>query len=279
MNKYKIKGLKELFGSDLESVLSEISDSNIYSNVMNIKMDLIIPNKDQPRKKFSKSKIESLASSIRKNGLISPILLRRIEEKYEIIAGERRYRAFLLNKDEYIPAMILNINGEKALELALIENIVRENLNKVEEGIAFKTLIEKNNLTHDELSKRIKKSRSYITNLLRINKLDEKIIDALNENKVSFGKVKMLINLDKDKQLEIFKRINKEKLSTRDVEEIVSNIDDKKKEKRNYFSRLLNSEIKVFNKKIYIPVEDKEVLEKIMGILQIDNIEDKKNKK
>ena len=206
-------------GMGLGALLSTKNQSN--TNVSKIDISNIYPNKNQPRKNFEEKEIAELAESIRNQGLIQPIVVRETpDSKYEIIAGERRWRACQLAGLHSVNCVIMSIDEEKIYELALIENIQRENLNVVEEAYAYKNLMHLNNLKNDELSKKIGKSPSHISNLIRILELDEEIHKMIIEGKISMGHARALIGVPNP--IEKAKEIFEKKLSVRDVEKLTS---------------------------------------------------------
>jgi len=155
-------------GKGLGALIPEEDISDNSNSVMKISMNLIKANEDQPRKSFDEEKIEQLAESIREYGVVQPIVLRKEDNTYIIVAGERRWRASKIAGLKEIPAVIMEITNKEVLEISLIENIQREDLNPIEEAIAYKKLIDEFNLTQEELSKRIGKSRTAVTNCLRL---------------------------------------------------------------------------------------------------------------
>ncbi|OHD59128.1 MAG: hypothetical protein A2096_00600 [Spirochaetes bacterium GWF1_41_5] len=189
--------------------------------IFEMEINKIIPNQKQPRSFFDEEKIQELASSIDQQGLIEPIVVSPSGNNYEIIAGERRYRAFKLLKKKSIPVYIKNCPKDKFLELALIENIQRENLSPIEEARALSILLETQNITHEDLGKKLGKSRIYITNSIRLLKLPEKILDLLHNKTITPGQVRPLIGMPEKNILEIIDNIISQKLSSRDVESLV----------------------------------------------------------
>jgi ParB family chromosome partitioning protein len=188
-----------------------------------IDIDLIDPNPDQPRTRFPEEKLDELARSIRANGLVQPILLRRIGEgRYQIVAGERRWRASQRAGLHKIPAIIRSISDDKLLELALIENIQRQELNPIEEAQAYQRLIHSLGLTQDEVAQQVGKDRTSITNYLRLLNLPPEIQRMLEEDLISMGHARALCGLDsKQEQKRLADEIIKQKLSVRDVEQAV----------------------------------------------------------
>lgn len=204
-------------------------------SVQMIPLNLIKRNKDQPRKDFDDASLEDLSISIEKHGVIQPILLRKLDKGYGIVAGERRYRASKLLNLEKIPSIILEVDGEEAAKLALIENVQREDLNPVEEAQAYRQLMEDFQLKQDELGQAIGKSRSYISNSLRLLNLEKEVLEYLYQGEISTGHAKALLAIkDRRKQLDLANQIIDRGLNVRETEKQVSLIKkgpSKKKDK------------------------------------------------
>lgn len=199
------------------------------SEILEISVNDIVPNKNQPRENFDEDNLLSLAESIEENGLIQPIIIKKLGDKYELIAGERRLRAVKLLDMEKIPAIIRDIDDKKSAKLALIENIQREDLTPVEEALAYKNMIENYNVTQKELSKSIGKSRPYISNTIRLLDLDEQVLDHINNNLISIGHGKAILALDdKETQRKLAKEIMDKGLSVRETERIIKKINEEK---------------------------------------------------
>jgi ParB family chromosome partitioning protein len=216
---------KNPLGRGLESLIPKDNSVNKKGPV---ELDItdIIPNEKQPRRIFDSEKLNELAESIKSKGLIQPIVVTKHEDKYLIIAGERRWRACGLAGLKKIPVIIKDINDEKErLELALIENIQREDLNPIEVANAYKSLMEKFSYTQEELSKIVGKSRSAVANILRLLKLPHEITEALSKNIISEGHARALLGLDDHlKVMEAFNTVVKKKLSVRETENLVKRI-------------------------------------------------------
>ncbi len=204
---------------------AEIAE-NIESRVFELRMEKIEPNRNQPRRTFNEESLGELADSIREFGVIQPIIVRKLngEEKYEIIAGERRFRASKQVGLTSIPAIInTNTDDTTSLVLALIENIHRENLSPIEQAHTYRQLLDEFNITHEDLSKKVGKSRAAITNSIRILNLPISVQKLIDEGKVTAGHAKVLVSLKKaDDQLLIAELIIKNDLSVREVEKIVN---------------------------------------------------------
>jgi len=181
----------------------------------------IIPNPSQPRKHFDESKLQELAESIREKGILEPLLVRRTDQGYELIVGERRWRAAQKAGLREVPVLVKEVGGRDAFEISLIENLQREDLNPIEEAEAFKHLIEEFNISQDDLSKRIGKDRTTITNTLRLLKLPLEVRNQLLQNRITSGHARALLSLEnKEKQKELCALIIKKGLSVREAERL-----------------------------------------------------------
>ena len=221
---------RNTLGRGLGSLLnvSENKDENKFFDEIDIN-DITI-NKDQPREYFNEEKLSELSLSIKKHGIIQPVTVRKINDnKYQLISGERRYRASKLSGLTKIPAFIRNNNDDNLLEIALIENIQRENLNSLEIAISYKKLIDELKIKQEELGERVGKNRTTINNYLRLLKLPPSIQKGIKESKIQMGHARSLIAIEKsDVQLKIYHLILKNKLSVRKTEELVRNLNTKK---------------------------------------------------
>ncbi len=219
------RGLGALIPGDATVELTQkINEEGDLINEIDI--ELIIPNRDQPRKHFEKDKIDSLATSISEHGLLQPIVLKRKGSFYEIIAGERRWRACKSIGLKRVSAIVKDVDDFAIAQLALIENLQREDLNPIEEANAFKNLIESYNMTQEKLSIVVGKSRSYITNYLRMLKLEPEILKGIEINEISHGHGRALLALDNVKfRMKAYEMIVQDQLSVRQTEELVKNFD------------------------------------------------------
>ena len=185
----------------------------------------IEPNKDQPRKKFDEEALNELAKSIKQHGVIQPLLVQKKDKCYEIIAGERRWRASRLAGLKEVPVIIKDYSPQELVEVSLIENIQREDLNPIEEGLAYQRLIKEFNLKQDELAERVSKSRTAITNSMRLLKLDERVQQMLIDDLISSGHARALLSLeDGNLQHDTAIKVNEGRLSVRDTEKLVKKI-------------------------------------------------------
>ncbi|MDB0440298.1 ParB/RepB/Spo0J family partition protein [Clostridioides difficile] len=219
-------------GRGLSALIPEIKGETSDKEIVNIDIDKIYPNEVQPRKQFDEEKIKVLSESIKNYGVLQPIVVKMDEnKKYMIIAGERRFRASKLANKSQIPAIIKDIDMKDIMEIALIENLQREDLNSIEEALAYKSLIEHYNVTQEEISEAVGKSRPHITNTLRLLNLGQDVIDMIDSGKITAGHGKALLRIvDKKLQLQIAKKIEEEELSVREVENIAKKISENKEE-------------------------------------------------
>ncbi|RDU71166.1 ParB/RepB/Spo0J family partition protein [Helicobacter brantae] len=217
------RGLGEILGEVKEAYENNMYDSENQS-VVEIAISEIIPNPYQPRKHFREESLNELAQSIKEYGLLQPILVYREDKHYVLIAGERRLKASKILESEKIKAIIADIDLNQLREVALIENIQREDLNPIDLANAYNELIQIHHLTHDELAQKVQKSRSQITNTLRLLQLNSEIQEMLIQEKLTQGHAKILIGLDDENQRKIAKSIVGQKLSVRDTELMVKKL-------------------------------------------------------
>lgn len=280
------KGLSALISDkpSMESILSSTVETD-DNGIKKIPLEEIIPKSDQPRKDFNDEALKDLAKSIETNGVIQPILLRKRDDKYEIIAGERRYRASQIAKLKEIPAIIVDADDEDAAKLALVENIQREDLNPIEEAMAYKQLMEEFDLRQEDLANSIGKSRTYITNTVRLLKLDDRVIEHLYKGNLTTGHGKVLLGIkDKDEQVKLAEKIIATGLNVRETESEVKKSKEKKKPKKEKprkdphladveeeFMRILGTKVRLVKDKnvgrIEIEFYSEEDLERIYDII------------
>lgn len=197
---------------------------NANSQIHNINVDLIIPNRFQPRLTFDENALNELADSIKEHGIIQPLVLRKLNDKYEIIAGERRYKASILAGLSEVPAIIINLNDNQSAEVALVENIQRKNLSSIEVAKAYKNLLDKGLLTQDALSKKMGTSQSSIANKLRLLNLTTEVQDALIKEKISERHARSLLQVsDPFRQIQLLNKIISERLTVRQLDELIKN--------------------------------------------------------
>lgn len=226
---------KRGLGKGLSALISDLPEENIDIRVQMIPINEIEPNKEQPRKIFNEKKMEELSQSIKEHGIIQPLIVKKQKHYYVIVAGERRWRAARMAGLSEVPVLIQEYTTNEAMEISLIENIQRQDLNPIEEAKAFEALINTFSLKQDEVAKRVGKSRSSIANTLRLLQLDESIQDLLIQQLLSEGHARALLSLsDKVSQLLVVEKILKDNLSVRETEKMVKDLLEKpKKKKRN----------------------------------------------
>ena len=197
-----------------------------------MKINEVEPNRDQPRKNFDEDALLELSDSIKQFGVLQPLLVRKRKDYYEIIAGERRWRAAKLAGVKEVPVIVKEYTDQEILEIGLIENIQRENLNPIEEAIAFKRLLEEFNLKQDEVAERVSKSRTAVTNSMRLLKLSDKVQQMIIDDMISTGHARALLAIDDPElQYTLANKIFDEKLSVRETEKLVKEIKNPKKPK------------------------------------------------
>jgi len=283
------RGLEQLFSNEVINISSlekNILDTTNKNDIVQLDLSELRSNPYQPRQVFDEEKLQELAESIKEFGVIQPIIVKKSIKGYEIIAGERRVKASLIANKKTIPAIVKDFSDEEMMQIALLENIQRENLSPIEEAEAYKNLITSLEITQEEFSKRIGKSRSYITNMLGLLRLPKSVQKLVLDKKISMGHARVLSKLeDKDKIIEIANKIINEDISVRKLEELLSNPDylrqkpitriaKKSDSKYNFVQDILREKIgtmvKINNKSIIIPFDSEKDLERILEILKID---------
>ncbi|MFL0248545.1 ParB/RepB/Spo0J family partition protein [Candidatus Clostridium stratigraminis] len=272
-------------GKGLGALIPEEADEKNHVNLIPINM--IKPNEKQPRKNFDAEKIEQLAESIREHGIVQPVVLKKEENAYIIIAGERRWRAAKAAGVREIPAVVMDITDKEILEISLIENIQREDLNPIEEAVAYKRLIDEFSLTQEELSKRVGKSRTAVTNCLRLMNLDPRVQEYLIEGILSEGHGRALLAVsNKDIQYNLAKNIIDEGLNVRDIEKLIKDLNNVKQKKvkennenifyldiKDKLQEYFGTKVQLINKKnkgkIEIEYYSEDDLERILDILRL----------
>lgn len=254
--KFNISGKGAALGRGLDALISTEDVRTSGSSTINeIAISQIEPNPNQPRHEFDQDALQELATSIRELGIIQPITLRQVaDDKYQIIAGERRWRASQLAGLETIPAYIRTVNDENVMELALVENLQRQDLNAIEIALAYEHLLEGSGMTQERISERVGKSRTAITNYLRLLKLPAQVQMALQKKELDMGHARALLSLDSPtQQIKLFKDIIKNNYSVRKVEEIVKrlkNDDPIENEQNNTQKSQLNERMGTLSKQL-----------------------------
>lgn len=214
---------KKGLGSGLSHLIEQNMSANNQREVFDVSVSKIKPNPYQPRKTFDQKALEELSESIKENGLFQPILLRETLVGYEIISGERRYRASKLAGLDTVPAIIYDYTDQQMMEVALVENIQREDLSIVEEARSYQSLIDNLGYTQEQLANKVGKSRSHVANIIRLLKLDDDILESVDKGLLSMGHVKVLITIDdKKRQHQIVDQIISQNLNVRQTEELAS---------------------------------------------------------
>lgn len=250
------KGLDSLIPDNRSSKASEKQEKKEPSHVEEMKtgeqmmkINMVEPNREQPRRNFEEDALLELADSIKQFGVLQPLIVRKRNDYYEIIAGERRWRAAKIAGIKEVPVIIKDYNEQEVVEIALIENIQRENLNPIEEAMAFKKLLEEYHLKQDEVAERVSKSRTAVTNSMRLLKLNEKVQQMIIDDMISTGHARALLAIDDlEQQYILANKIFDEKLSVRETEKLIKELKNPKKAKEKK---------KVENSFIYTDLEDK----------------------
>jgi len=283
------KGLEQLFANnviDFNNFEKEIVETaETKGDVVEINLAEIRSNPYQPRKVFDQEALQELAKSIKEYGIVQPIIVKKSIKGYELVAGERRTKAARLAGLTTIPAIIKDFNDQDMMEIALIENIQRENLNPIEEAESYANIIKLRGFTQEEFAEKFGKSRSYVTNLLGLLKLPDKVKELVSAKKITMGHARVLSKIDsEDKVCELADQIIIEGLSVRDIEKISSTDNMPKKNKvnrtvdyhyniyENIMREKLGTKVKITKNKIEIPFDSDKDLERILEILNI-NIE------
>ena len=225
---------RKALGSGLEALLSakpvnkntqtpQTDNENSNQRILSIPVDKITRNKDQPRQVFFNESLESMASSIKENGQLAPIIVRKGKDGYELIAGERRWRAMQSIKEDMIDAIVMDVTDKESALIAIVENVQREQLNAIEEAEALNKLNTEYDMTHDDIAKYTGKSRSHITNILRLNELIQYVKLKLAAGSIEMGHARAVLSLDATLQESIIKQAISRKLSVRAVEALVRN--------------------------------------------------------
>lgn len=275
-----------------EEKVEQHIDQKDNSSIKMVDINMIQANKYQPRKNFDEEKITQLSESIKEHGVIQPIILKKVGQAYNIIAGERRWRAAKLANIENVPAIIMNLTEKDILEVSLVENIQRQDLNPIEEALAYRRLIDDFNLTQEQLSNRIGKSRTAVTNCLRLLNLDNKVQEYLNNGLISEGHGRALLGLQsKELQCKLAKMVIDKDLSVRETEKLIKSINTSKNDNQDdgikeqtlnpYYldikdklENLFSTKVSLLNKKnkgkIQIEYYSEQDLQRILDILKLN---------
>ena len=278
------KGLSSIFGQDVSKVLDDIQNGDMEverQEQSKIPVDEIRPNPYQPRKVFNDEALKELSSSIKQHGVFTPILVKKSIQGYDLIAGERRLRASKLAGLKDIPAIIVDFDDQEMMEIALLENIQREDLNVIEEAKAYEKLIQRLGYTQEQLAHRVGKSREHITNLLRLLKLPEDVQEYVVSKQLSMGHVRALLGLKTEASMrKVDKQAIDQGLSVRKVEQIVKDTNNKKtiekpkediyvKAAKEKLQEFFQTSVSISKNAISIHYENKEDLNRILELLNL----------
>lgn len=281
------RGLEQLFNTDnlnMSQIEQQIYEETPNEEIVELDINDLRPNPYQPRQVFNEEALQELASSIKEHGVFQPIIVKKSIKGYDIIAGERRYRASKLAGKKTIPAIIRQFTDEQMMEIALLENLQREDLNAMEEAKAYQSLIDHLHITQEEVSKRVGKSRSHITNMLGLLRLPKEVQTMINDKKLTMGHARVLSKLENEQQIiQMAEDIVKNKKSVREAETLAQDKDVEHKVKMNrrkptsseyrYVEELLrdklDTRVRIKEKKIEINFTNKADLNRILEILQV----------
>ncbi|MBQ2409243.1 MAG: ParB/RepB/Spo0J family partition protein [Bacilli bacterium] len=282
------RGLEQLFNTenlDMNNFEKQIYDTATNEEIININLNELRVNPYQPRKNFDEEALQELSNSIKEHGVFQPIIVKKSIKGYEIIAGERRFRASKLAGKETIPAIVRAFTDEQMMEIALLENLQRENLSAIEEAIAYKSMIEKLNLTQEELSKKVGKSRSHITNILGLLRLPTEVQTMISKKEITMGHARAISKLESsDEMISLANQIVEGKIPVRETERITNDQEmvkkvvqvRKPKEQNNNYKYVedllrekLDTKIKISDKKIEISFNNVNDLNRILEILNV----------
>lgn len=282
------RGLEQLFSNEVinfEQFENDVVSNASTSDIKEINLDEIRSNPYQPRKTFNEESLNELAESLKEHGLLQPIIVKKSIKGYELIAGERRTKAARLAGFKTIPAIIKDFDDTQMMELALVENIQRENLNPIDEAIAYENIIKLSKMTQDEFAKKFGKSRSHVTNMLGLLKLPERTKKYVENGKISMGHARSLSKIsDIDKIYDLTDKIINENISVRELEKLITeeelpkvNKIVRKKDNNSHYKLFesimrekIGTKVKISNKKIEIPFDSEKDLERILEIINIE---------
>ena len=277
------KGLEQLFSNgriDFDDFEKDIVSNARPNDIIDIKVDDIRSNPYQPRKTFDEYALNELAQSIIEHGVVQPIIVKKALKGYELIAGERRTKAARIAGLDTIPAIVRDFNDEEMMEIALVENIQRENLNPIEEAQAYENILNATKMTQEEIAKKFGKSRTYITNILGLLTLPEETKALVEEGKLSMSHARTISKLQDEEEINrLAKRIVNENINVRELEELTrkvnkpnnkkGNKNDKYEIYENIMREKIGTKVKINNHKIEIPFDSEKDLERILEIINI----------
>src|SRR5690554_2879311 len=265
----------------IHDLIKEHSIEKVFDGeqIYDLGLEEVKANPNQPRKTFDDETLNELSNSIKEHGVFQPIIVKHANDGYIIVSGERRYRAAGLAGLERIPAVVRNYSSSKMAEISLVENLQREDLSPIEEAKAYEVIIKDLNITQNELANKIGKSRSYVTNIIGLLKLPDKVQQLLLEKKITMGHARTLSKLkDEDKMIALANEIVDNNLNVREIEEITSgeikrsevkrvNVGKKYRDERNILTKYYGSKVQIKNDRVIFKVESEEELQKIVESL------------
>ena len=282
------RGLEQLFSNEVinfENFEKDIVQNSAKSDILEINLKDIRSNPYQPRKTFNETTLQELADSIKEHGIIEPIIVKKAIKGYELVAGERRTKAAKLAGLEKIPAIVKDFNDQEMMEIALLENIQREDLNPIDEASAYQKIIELGHMTQEEFAKKFGKSRSHVTNMLGLLSLPTTVKELVEKKEISMGHARALSKIESAEKIkELADKVVKENMSVRELEQEIqeSNLPKKQQQDRfresksirtTIYERLMRekvgTKVKINQKKIEIPYDSEKDLERILEILGI----------
>ncbi len=282
------RGLEQLFSNEVinfENFEKDIVQNSSKSDILEINLKDIRSNPYQPRKTFNETTLQELADSIKEHGIIEPIIVKKAIKGYELVAGERRTKAAKLAGLEKIPAIVKDFNDQEMMEIALLENIQREDLNPIDEATAYQKIIELGHMTQEEFAKKFGKSRSHVTNMLGLLSLPTAVKELVEKKEISMGHARALSKIESAEKIkELADKVVKENMSVRELEQEIqeSNLPKKQQQDRfresksirtTIYERLMRekvgTKVKINQKKIEIPYDSEKDLERILEILGI----------
>ena len=282
------KGLEQLFSNEVinfENFEKDIVKNTAKNDILEINIKDIRSNPYQPRKTFDEQTLQELADSIKEHGIIEPIIVKKTIKGYELVAGERRTKAAKIAGLEKIPAIVKDFNDQEMMEIALLENIQREDLNPMDEASAYQKIIELGHMTQEEFAKKFGKSRSHVTNMLGLLKLPASVKELVEKKQITMGHARALSKLeDNEKIMELANKIVKDNMSVRELEKEIQASDIPKKQhqyrvqetksiRNTIYERLMRekvgTKVKITKKNIEIPYDSEKDLERILEILGI----------
>ena len=281
------RGLEQLFNNEslyIDNLEKEIKENSSESDIVFIKLSELRSNPYQPRKTFDEEKLNELASSIKEHGVLEPIIVTKSVRGYNLVAGERRKKAAEIAGLETIPAIVKEFSDKEMMEIALLENVQREDLTSIEEAEAYYNIIKAFNITQEELASRVGKSRAHITNMLGLLVLPESVKNDILEGLITMGHARVLSKLSNPNRIiELSNKVKKDNLSVRELETLVSEGSYKKtnpivrtkvaspyKYVETTIREKIGNRVKISDKKIVIPFSNEEDLERILKILNIE---------